>query len=539
VLTACSPDEDLLEPESLAIEKVVNDGMVALGNQLETWPGGSFTDAIRELDFSIARMTFNEARQISPSHAQANFGYSLSVLFDLCTDQGTGWALVDWSRFLADQTPYDPSTAAFCPLGIPLTFVVGNEACELPFAILPYSLLLGFCHEPRVIEANVGESQRILRIEVMPALAEVAALLDELSRDPEFVFPVTRRMQGELAEFNQEIDHADVLALAGGVKLLLASCQVAVAYEYNLDSLEPEEVVALLDRQDGPYLRLAADGRQLLQAVPGNFLGAVSDIEASITSLMAETDDQFDDILRTDDEGFDEQYLTWILDTRLERVRGLFGDGWSLRGDWDQEEVTPPLSLVFAVDDFLNDPVTDWKQVFPTYQVGVKVIPDFLHTIFLEEHLTAQIYSPTSGTRWASLEWRIIENTITSEYNYGSSILRPIANEIANAYVTEWRSLPNFSGNGFIDVYAYASVLTGYNWVDFWVEGYHSVLETLHQPTLTWDAPDFFAWRDSWTNHSLNGLLPATTDSAELLDIFGFNGGTWSQETPLLNPDLD
>jgi hypothetical protein len=537
-LASCSSDDPVDVGGGGAVDGDIEAGIGELEDELYAMINSDNINSPNDMDFSAAKAHFEEAVRKNPANMDGHFGLSLTTVLALTADSEINAAFDEWETYLETHTPFQNSGKALSPLGVPLTFASGNRNMELPLEIMAQSLLIGMQPNMEVVEPSISRVQDIFRDIVIPALEESATHLGIVAEDPDYVFWVTPMMLGDAEEDSLELDRTEVLAAQAGVLLLTTACRLAVAYDLSFPSFDANGIVTGLDYNNGNMLRLRNDGVMQMNRVETDFLASVDALDAGITALLAETDPQDNDIIKTGPDDLSRNELIDFQNNDLPDVRAVFGDGLVLTEDWDGDYMTPDVELKINAHNFFNDPIPDWKKVLPPYTVSTREVEDGWHPQDYA-YWGDSVQSSTSG--YAEGGYRIwVENSQpVSTEAWGNSDISQRAQSICEMLVSElyWYS---YLYDGSLTVSGDHDLVIGYNYVDFNVD-YELVSDapTTTIPHFTWEADTFEEWKGDWGNHNFNGLLPEIGTTNELFTLFGLTADGWEKEFDIDWTDLD
>ena len=361
-----SGDEDMMGPCPDCANQTVtmaNQAMEsALFDELNTTP-----ERPSDVDFTAAFGLYEQAVSEDPGNRTARFGAAVTGLLVLTTDAEVNAAFDEWDAYT--ETPFDQNPIPKPGLlGIPVGLATGADGLRLPFGVVATSVL-AYLRLPLIAQdPQIGRIQAIFRERVIPRLVQSVDHLGHVISDPDYVFTVTARMQGDLEADPAEIDHTDILLLRAAASLLTAATRIAVAYDLNLAEYDVSVLRAAMQPGSG-WLALTTDGTTHMQTARLDFLRAVGDVDAGLASLLAETDLQDDDVIKIGPDGVSR---TEIDDIRAEipNVRALLENGYTRIDDWDGSAATPDQALAINVGNLLRDPIADWKALLPDYNVS-------------------------------------------------------------------------------------------------------------------------------------------------------------------------
>jgi len=537
-LTSCSSDDPVDGGGGGTVDEDIDAGISELENELFAMINSDNINSPGDMDFTVAKAHFEDAVRKDSRNMHGHFGLSLTTLLALTADAEINAAFDEWEAYLENHTPFQSSGKALSPLGVPLTFASGNRNMELPLEIMAQSLMIGMQPEMKVVEPSIADVQDIFRDIVIPALEQSATHLGIVAEDPDYVFWVTPRMLGDAEEDSLELDRTEVLAARAGVLLLTTACRLAVAYDLSFPSYDATGIVTGLDYSSGNIFRLRDDGEMQMNMVETDFLAAVDALDAGITSLLTETDPQDNDIIKTGPDDLSRNELIDFQNTDLPEVRSIFGEGLVLTEDWDGNYHTPDVELRINAHNFFDDPIQDWKKVFPSYTVSTYEVEEGYHPADCDHWGSVQ--SSASGYAEGGYRIWVEDSQPVSNEEWGNTDISMRARSICEMLVSELFWYYPYLYDGTITVSGDLDLVIGYNYVEFMVD-YELVsgAPTTVIPHFTWEADTFEDWKDDWGNHNFNGLLPEIQTNDQLFTLFGFTGADWRKEFDIDWTDLD
>ena len=208
-----------------------------------------------------------------------------------------------------------------------------------------------------------------------------------------------------------------------------------------------------------------------------------------------------------------------------------------LTEDWDDDYMTPDVTLTLNAHNFFDDPITDWKRLLPPYGISTVEVEEGWHPGDYENwwgfNSAVAGYAEGGCRVW-------IENSLAvRDSSWGSGDLMQFAREIAG-WEAENLAWHQYLYNGYITVYGSHDLVVGYNTVVFDVDfELHSNAPTTVIHHITWAADTFEDWKADWENYTLNGLLPEIGSTDELFTVFGIDADDWKKEFDIDWSDLD
>ena len=475
------------------------------------------------VNFSAPLSKYEQVLAQEPTNATANFGAGLLGLLSLSYDSEVNAAFTEWKNYLKDHVPFEAGTSASSPLGIPTALTAGRGAYRLPFAIIPLTSV-ALARSTRVaVDPQISRVQAILRDRVLPRLTIAIARLGLAAAQPNFVFTVTPGMQDDPQATPIEIDPTDLLAAKAAAELLASACHSAVAYDLGFATYDSPGLVNALS-PGGSWLKLRTDGAAQMLGSQAMLQASLNDVDASIASLRAETDDQNNDFIK----GLSSADCDEIL-LDVSKVREGVTSGITMNEDWDQNASTPKTDLNIRLDRLFTNPVADWKAVLPPYAVSTT-----------QRSLSRQ-WESESGTRpqtvvidsagdYSGYYWLSANSgQAPDEYFYGPEVMLAPLSAAAQQELLRISAKTGFTGDYNITInFETTHLIAGTQSITVsWYDGYYLSGQSVYVPVITWTANSYAQW--TWNVAALNNLLPDITTSAELLSTFGYDPSWWSK----------
>ena len=351
-------------------------------------------------DFSFAESNtlFLEALVASPSDETALLGAAVTGIFLLEDNSDVRAVIEDWDAWLEDEPIISPVamllgpalTAIGDPITLPLSFSTETVEQIAQSGMVALELAGG----PARVHApppSVEELQTVLRDVVRPALIEAMGHLLAITNSS-FTFIVTERMQGDLPIDADplELDYTEILALQAGIQVVLAAVDVATAYILSPNPLEAQGFVDAMT-PGSTFLTLATGGADALGDALVELQSAGTLLLAALDELVAEPDDQTDDIIKISNAE--------VADARavIQDVRDALSAPTVVTLD---EGTMYQVSFTLDAREFFVDPIADLKALLAPYEV-----------------FTAMEVAETVGVfRWTELnlnEWTLPDPTFS------------------------------------------------------------------------------------------------------------------------------
>jgi hypothetical protein len=494
---------------------------VVLMNQLGTQPQRP-ADIDLSGPYGLYQTALADPKLTASNRLRARFGVAVLGMMMLTVDPEVNAAFDEWKAYLETHVPFEVTGSPIKTLGVPTGLTSGRQALRLPFDVVPLSLVA----QTRTLGApdpQISRVQAILRDRALPRLTEAIMQLDIVGADPTFQFIVTPEMQGDLDAEPVEIDRTDALALRAACHLLASATRIAVAYELNFPAYDGASLLAAI-QPGSDWLSLRSDGGTQMRTARTDILSSLNDVEATISSLLSEQDDQDDDVIRVGPSGVARASLDSVT-ARIRQVRQALNSGYTLVADWDQSGSTPDVPLTINPRSLFDDPVQDWKALLPAYTGSIRERPFNVNWVYnslpdsatLTITTTAFYVSPSSGEQ---------------EYPYGDAEIVSGLRDAVRARYSVVSALPGWGGTYYGGAFFDGTLAPGVHKVEFQVsESYTLATRTVQVPVITWEATQFSEW--SWPDPSMNGLFPGITSTSQLLSTFGSTADNWQREVVL------
>ena len=334
-------------------------------------------DTLSDLDnfsFEPARQLFQQALAGDPTNQTAALGLAVTTIFVLEDHPDLRALASAWDDWLQTHNSDDiwlgPPFAPAAPLTwkratLPLD-LTGGSLGRLAGLRPPMGVLVA-ATAAAPYPPTLAEHQALLRNVVRPALTAARDAAAKVT-DPAFTFTITERMQGEDPSQADplELDLTEVYALRGALDVATASVDIALAYVVEPSIWGADGVIAALS-PGSTFGTLAADGGTRLASAHTSLMDAVDLLNAGLSFLEAETDDQSNDIIKRDVGNGD-----GVSSSDIQEVRDVLADiDAALRGprsvtyDFGLGDVT----LTVDATKLFENPVADLKTLLPDYEV--------------------------------------------------------------------------------------------------------------------------------------------------------------------------
>ncbi len=509
-------------------DHLVSKANTSLGLVIAALVAGPDPNRPSDVDFSQPYTLYQQALSLDPNHQDAKFGVSVLGLLSLTTDASVNAAFDEWAAYLAAHVPFEVPSGPR-PLDVPVRLGRARDALRLPLEVPALSLLALANPRLRGADPQLRGVQDIFELRVLPILAESMSRLGSLATDPGYRFIVTPEMQGDPGADPIEIDRTDILALRAGCGLLAALCDIAVAYDLNFAAYDSAGLVSAVSPGSN-WLKLRSIGAARLDHAKLSLLGAITDGEASLTSLLAETDDQSDDAIKIDPSDFTRASAE-SLKVYLGHARTALQSGFTITADWDGDGATPDVPLEIHPSALLDNPIRDWKAKLPGYSAGAVRRPALVRYEYGAGNTSRSASAPSSGY-YSGGYWIYVYAGGRSESGYGSAFLQTAARDLLFSRLATFQANPLWAGYYYASTSFAGNLSGGTQSVPFeWYETYTVATAVVFVPTVTWNATSFGGW--VWPDPDFNGLLPTIGSTSQLLSLFGYGASDWQRTVVL------
>lgn len=483
-----------------------------------------------DIDLRGPESLYQRALAADPTNLHAHFGVAVLGLLDLTMDREVNAAFDEWKAYLESHTPFLAAATSPGPLGIPLSPMAGTRALRLPLEVVPFSMLAPIGPRIAAVDPQIERVQDILSERALPRLEAAIAHLQIVGADPGYVFVVTSQMQGGHGATDKKIDHSAVLALRAAADLLAATCDVAVSYELGFAAYDSVGLSRAFEPGSG-WLALRSMGASHMLQAGGALLACLDDLDATLVSLLAETGNQDDHVIKLGPDSHARAEAE-SLRVHLPEARQVLTGDYTRTEDWDSNPATPPVALTFRAGRLFTNPVQDWKALLPDYASSVIRRP--LHTVPHYENGTdtVTVVIPADGTYSQGYWLSVSPSGITESPWEGDSLAAGLKRLVGRHYDLA-QSLPDWDGRFEGGAAWYSGSLTAGPQVisDWYWADYGLVQDRVFVPVITWNASSFSEW--TWPDPTMNGVLPQITNTNQLLSTFGITADRWAREIVL------
>jgi len=253
-----------------------------------------------DFDFGALHQAFVNYLAGHPGDPKASFGAAMTSIMILSTDPLVS-AMIDSIKAFAQGdgffTAVVPNPDKLSSRGDMLSFPtdVFSSGIERNFLGQAYASLM---YRAVVNPPKFSDLQNVVRTKFLPAIGNSIGYMDNILADPGFIFWVTPQMMGETSD-SVEIDHADFLVFAGGLRVIKSFFHMAVAYDVDLPSYDSAGIAYMFD-QSNDWMSLHPDGGQQMANSLTEFMDALDMADSAVSALMVEqsTDlDQSNDLI--------------------------------------------------------------------------------------------------------------------------------------------------------------------------------------------------------------------------------------------------
>ena len=520
------------------VDALVDAAYTSLENTMFTYNQDAFEpDRPSDIDFSAPKLLYQAAYNCDATNNDARMGLALTNLLSVMMDEDVNAAFDTWDAYLDENTPFetDPSKAGGRSLGINLGLPTDGSSLELPYEVVVWTVLANTKAMLDGSEPQLSGVQDVLRSVLLPEVVAAIAMMEPVAADADFEFIVSGRMQGDVLEDDVEVDQTDCLAMMAMCRLMVAAITAATSYDIDFPSYDGDGIEAALNQDTGTFMTLHAGMSTDMSAVPGLFLAAFDDIEDAANALLAEEDDQVDDLIR---RGYDDFYIEDIndlLNDALPKARGLFtAGGQTFSDDFDGDPMTPDQDLTLDLNAFFTTPITDMKAMIPPYTVSYEVRSCGVDWDYYEDELygTTSFLIPDDieGQRTLNYGVPIEDGEVFTVWGSDFEAFNTYCADAVDLQLAAWNADPHWYGFGMItfwtDMYDFTPGTT--QTVDvYWFRESTTVDAYMYIPVLTFSATDFSTWVGQFPDPSMHGLMPAMETGQQVVEFFGIDGEDW------------
>lgn len=359
-------------PVPTSLDSTYQDLTDLMGAMIDTISFGG-TMRPEDYDFTGLHNTFVAYEQQHPGDPKASFGAALTSLLTLSTSDDLN-ALLDTImamdnggfpklRVIPNPTKMSSRRDFFAfPTELPSSGVEQNFMAQSYLALMARAI----SNPPKF-----SEIQQMIRDDFMPAVDRATSYMDKVLDDTAFVFWVTPEMMGETSD-SIEIDRADFLVFAAGLRVITSFFHLAVAYDIDIPSYDLTGIAYIFD-QSNDWMSLHPDGETHMASARTSFLDAVDMADDAVTALQNElySDvDQSNDLIVTGWYPSDFQEAHSILDSiqlYLTTTQTVYAD---FDGDGGTEMLRVDMSSLF------ENPIDGIFSLLPPYSSEIGTVID-------------------------------------------------------------------------------------------------------------------------------------------------------------------
>jgi hypothetical protein len=474
-----------------------------------------------DINFSEPYNLYKEAYDYDQTNPDANFGLALTGIFMITQDQDIDDAFDEWTTYLQSNIPFDaPLAKRRQP-----TFPTSLNDFKIPINNLAKAIT-GTCKMAFLDAPKLGSIQGLMESKLLPKINFACRALDRVDNNPGYVFTLTPKMQGDLMADPLQIDLTEIYALEVGVNLFAFLVNMGLSYNVDMNSYDSLGIIESLT-PGSSFLTVRQSGLFLTNA-KNALLTAANKIIAGISFLRDETDDQSDDIIKVDPQ--DEADLDEIINSTNDFLDRMV-NGFAVTDDWDDDPATPEEELTFDFSEFFDDPIEDFKQLVPAYNVSVgrDTLGYEYEWNYESTLMTATVNLPQAGYYFYNRYYQWTAYGYVYAYT-DSNISIPEFKQAIDEKIAQLSVIPNLYDFS-VSIYWSGSFPAGYQqiqadlWYDYSIE---SPSRAMFVPIITWNANSFQEW--IFPDPTFSGILPGMTDS-EFKHIFGITADDWSKST--------
>jgi len=484
-------------------------------------------ETMDQIDFSVPFGLYTSAYSKDPSNQDANFGLGLTGMFMITQDEQVNNAYEEWQTYLESTTPFEVPLNTQKNKTLKIGFPTSLSFFSIPEKDLAKTII--GTHKMALDDApKLSTIQLILENNFIPKLDLALSALDLVDDNPQYTFTISPKMQGDLQADPLEIDLTEIYALEVGINVLKVALDIAVAYNVDFTGYDSLGMLNAFT-QGSSFLTVRNSGQSLADAKT-SLLGAIDKLEAGISFLRNETDDQNDDIIKLNPGGNDEADLDSIL-AHTDDVRDLLMTGLSFSGDWDGNKATAEEDLIINIGEYFDTPVQDIKGLFPPYTASVgRDTSDYEWYWFYDDSLISATVNIPVENYYSYYRYYSWNNSGYEDFYRQTNLTVPEFDQAFEAKVAELKQVLGIQ-NIYVQLYWWGQNLTiGQHVISevplTWNYDYRLAQSASYYPIITWTADSFEQW--ILPDPTFGGVLPGMTDS-EFKRIFGITGEGWEK----------
>jgi hypothetical protein len=497
----------------------------ALADLLYAMINSDGPESIQDINFTVPYGLYSSAFSKDPANFDANFGLALTGIFMITQEQQVSDAIEEWQSYLETEEPFQVPLGSQTGSGLNIGFPTSLSSFSIHNKDLAKTIV--GTHRIALSDApKISTIQNIFENSLLPKLTDALSKLDYVDDNPQYVFSVTPKMQGDLMADPLELDLTEIYALQISIHMLKVVIDMAVAYDLDFSSYDSLGIIEALS-PGSSFLTVRNSGQSLADA-KNSLLTAIDKLETGIEFLRNEADSQDDDIIKLDPGSEDDAALDSIL-AYTDEAREFLTQGLTFTEDWDGDESTPDEDLTIHLGEYFDTPVQDLKSLFPDYTVSVgrDTVYDDYNWFYGQSQVNATVNVGTGDFYYyyRSYSW----DRYGFEDVYEDSNLAVPAFETAfKNKVAELRQLEGIESM-YLTLYWSSSLAAGQNNIEetlYWNYQVRLPEFVAYYPILTWTADTFDEW--ILPDPTIGGILPGMTD-AEFKRIFGITEEDWGK----------
>jgi len=344
-------------------------------------------------NYESANTHFKTALVKDPNNAQANLGAAITEVY-----------LVQNDPDVATLIPYFDGTPALAKRQAPEASRASRTAAALgllgPRTSAHYDPVSGGAAMLRVMRLAaddppaISEVQYVVKTKVMPKLAYAEARLNKIEQQPGFVLKIAPDVTGEPDSI--EVDLGDILILDSVINGVQGWLGLLVSYNFDVPSYEHVNAESLL-AEGTKFATLHPDGALLLANARNDFLTVKTRLDAAVTSIQGETDDQSDDLIPSEalaTQGFMD--LVSSVTTVYNSLNGSVNVGVNdHNGD--------PFTFGLYIGRFFTPAIADLKTKFPAHAFDSSHDPYLIDPLTFDDPTINGIFPDMTNARWQLL----------------------------------------------------------------------------------------------------------------------------------------
>jgi hypothetical protein len=536
------PDPLLVEPPSPGPGEIPCDQLAqlrqaargSLEQTLFATLNGPDPEAPRDIDFGATRGLYAKVLSCDGDDTEAHLAMAILELASLAVDPDINDAFDAWDAYLDSMIPFETERPS-ASLALPAGLTGSPVAMEMPLQAIQRSLMPFLNLRRAVPPPQIATIQDILRNEVLDRVLTAIGHVDAVLAHPDYTFSISPRMQGDTLEEVREADLTDFLALRAGLRGLEATLRMAISYDLNLEDYTGAVLVAGLTQGTGNLFTLKGDGATQMQMVPGLLISAADDLDAAITALFAETDDQANDLIKIGPRDLVADELSEFQTVELDMIRQALAGEVSYVYDWDSSSGTPDVSLAVNLNRFFSNPQSDLKNLLPPYTMSLEVSPYDRNWVRKDEYPDLTFAIPDAGSYSANCSVSYHDFVIWDSFCDAPTWASEQIQAMLDAEVARITAIEEWDGQLSVSVQFWANIAApGTQTISTSKYTSYGTIETYIEVGLvTFEADNFAGWLAQWPDPTLGGLFPQVTSASEIAGTFGWYEEDWSKTVSL------